>query len=390
MKKVLFAVMAALSLASCSSDEIVTPKPDNDNPTVETRTTQVYAQGRELSFVSTQSAASVATTATTHYYIRIDGRIPEIKNDYCPSEQYLPQKSKGSGDMTLVSDKNAGVLNIDYPFSTEGVVWPITRYVYDSTGEEVKKVIISEPDLYTLLHANENTDFDAIVNKLNLDSCKVIWYVAREGQKNGWHVDGVLTMKSTKDVTEIPGITIDEEKNYDNKADKPTLPDTVVEGNGNVEVNVHQQLHQDWEEIKTSIHVRDLINGVTVEIPLEKENVAEADDFAIRTYDYDLESKVFLNGKEYVLNDNNPIKITIEHQADKVVIAVSAINPDYITALRKAYGDGLTIEVHTYPKNLTKGEIWSRVQQTKVKVNPTTYDSSKLKVSLTKYDDAAE
>lgn len=388
MKKLLFTLMAALSIASCSSDEPISSGSDNDTSTSDTRATQVYVQGRELSYTKTTRAASVENTAPTHFFIRIDGRIPELEGDNFPSEQYLPQNPKGSHDMTLIAEGNAGMLNIDYPFSTEGAIYPITRYVYDSTGKNVKKVIINEPSIQQLLASNRNTDFDAYLNKINLDNYKVIWYVAKEGQKNGWHVDGVLTMKSTNDVTEIPGITIDENKDYNNSADKPSLPDNVVEGNGNVEVNVHQQLHQDWEEIKTSIHIRDLINGLTVEIPLEKENVAEADDFAIRTYDYELESKVFLNGKEYVLNDNNPIKITIEHKADKVVIAVSAVNPDYITALRKAYGDGMTIEVHTYPKNLTKSEIWSKVQQTTVKVNPATYDSSKLKVSLTKYDDA--
>ena len=287
--------------------------------------------------------------------------------------------------MTLISDKNYGIINLDYPYDSEGAVYPATRYIYDSKGIATAKVLDSVPNLKELLEANQNTDYTDLINKINLDNCKVIWYVIKNGNRNGWHVDGVLTMKSTNDVNEIPGMEITENKDLVNSADKDTLPSEVTPGNGNIEVDIHQQKHQDWDEIKTSIHVRDLVDKVRVEIPLEKVNVAEADDFAIRTYDYELESKVFLNGKEYVLNDNNPINIAIEHLADKVVITISAINHDYIKALREAYGDGVTVEVHTYPKNLTEGEIFSRVQQSVVSVLPTTYDESKIKVNRTKY-----
>ncbi len=275
------------------------------------------------------------------------------------------------------------MINLDYPYSSEGVVWPITRYVYDTTGKEVDKVIVQQPDLKKLLDANQNRQFSSLISKLDLDNCKVIWYVAREGQSNGWHVDGVLTLKSTNDIKDIPDLKIDEDNNYTNSAEKEPLPEETELGNGNVEVNVHQQLHKDWDEIKTSIHVRDLVDEVNVEIPIGFDNVAESDDFAIRTYDYELESKVFLNGTEYSLNDTNPIKIQVKHEADKVVISVSAINHDYIKALRQAYGDGVTVEVHTYPKGLSKNDIWSRVQQSTVNVVPASY--SNIKVSRTKY-----
>lgn len=388
MKRLFLLMLPLMMLASCGDDSGVIGGTENPTPDInptETRATQMFVQGKEISYTSSTRAAGDENTATAHFFVRIDGNIPEIKDDYCPSEQYLPQDKKGSKDMTLVCDANAGEINLDYAYSSEGVIWPITRYVYDSTGKEVNKVIIKEPDLKTLLASNKNTDFNDVVSKLDLDECKVIWYVAREGQSNGWHVDGVLTMKSTTDVTEIPGMDIDEDKDYTNSASKPTLPEDAQYGNGNVEVNVHQQLHKDWEEIKTSIHVRDLVDGVKVEIPLEYDNVAEADDFAIRTYDYTINSKVFLNGTDYVQNDTNPIQIKVEHLASKVVITVSAINHEYIKNLRKAYGDGVTVEVHTYPKNQSKDQIWQKVQASTVTVSPASYDSSKIKVSRTRY-----
>lgn len=394
MKKLALFVMSALCLASCSDESgIINGGNTNTDPT-ETRATQVYVQGKELTYNSSTRATKSYTcaaevsenTVPAHFFLRIDNRIPSIEGHSIAASQYLPQQFKGSKDLSLISSANAGIVNLEYAYTTDGAQYPITRYLFDTTGKETKKVLVEEPDLYTLLHANQNTDYTSLINALNLDSCKVIWYIVKEGERNGWHVDGVLTMKSTKDVSEIPGMNIkDENKNLDNAADKPSLPEEVVSGNGNVEVDIHQQLHQDWDEVKTSIHVRDLVDEVKVEIPLEKSNVAEADDFAIRTYDYDLESKVFLNGKEYVLNDNNPIKIAVEHQADKVVITISAISHDYITALRQAYGDGVTVEVHTYPTNLSKSEIFDRVKASTVSVVPASYDSSKIIVHRTKY-----
>lgn len=389
----MYLMLPLMLLASCSDDAYVTGSPELPKPgetvETETRSTQLYVQGKQLAGTTTRAVSSTAT-APTHFFIRIDGRIPEIKSDYCPSDQYLPQRLKGSKDMTLISDANAGVINLDYPYSSEGVKYPITRYVYDTTGKEVNKVLVEQPDLKTLLDANLNTDFTELISKLDLSKCKVIWYVAREGQSNGWHVDGVLTMNSTTDVKDIPDMKLDEDKDYVNSATKPSLPEQTEFGNGNVEVNIHQQLHEDWDEIKTSIHVRDLIDGLTVEIPLEYDNVAEADDFAVRTYDYELASTVFLNGKEYQLNDTNPIKIKIEHMDSKVVISVSAINHDYISALREAYGDGVTIEVHTYPKNLSKDAIWERVQKSTVTVLPESYDKSNIKTKIDKYIESEE
>lgn len=45
--------------------------------------------------------------------------------------------------------------------------------------------------------------------------------------------------------------------------------------------------------------MRDLVDNVVVEIPLEYENIAESDDFAIRTYDVELDSRIYINGTEY-------------------------------------------------------------------------------------------
>lgn len=125
--------------------------------------------------------------------------------------------------------------------------------------------------------------------------------------------------------------------------------------------------------MKTSIHIRDLVESVTVEIPIGSQYIAEADDFALRTYDLELESKVYINGSEYILDSTNPVKITISHEADKVVITARCTDKAYLQALRKEYGDGVTIEVHTYQKDLTRAEAWAKIKQSKVTVLPSSY-----------------
>lgn len=132
--------------------------------------------------------------------------------------------------------------------------------------------------------------------------------------------------------------------------------------------------HKTWQEIKTTVHVRDLVDNVVVEIPLEYENIAESDDFAIRTYDVELESRIYINGTEYALDSTNPVKVTIEHRADKAVFTIVCKDAKYLAALRKEFADGVTVEIHTYPKNLTPEVVWGKLKNSTVKVSPATYE----------------
>ena len=120
--------------------------------------------------------------------------------------------------------------------------------------------------------------------------------------------------------------------------------------------------------------MRDLVDKVTVEIPIGREDMAETDDFDIRTYDLVLGAKVYINGHEYTLDSESPVKITIEHQVDKAVFTIACTDAKYLAALRKEYGDGVTVEIFSYPKNLTKEEVWAKLKQAKVTTTPATYE----------------
>jgi hypothetical protein len=218
------------------------------------------------------------------------------------------------------------------------------RYIYDTEGKKTQPVILEAPsvvdiladeveDLEAEIAANKNvaknTATLANVNALlakgaeYLDS-HVLWYVVKEvGGRYRWHVNGVI-----RDV-ETPEYVID------------PIPD-------NVEVDVHQQIHKDWNEIKTSIHVRTDASSVKVILPLKEEDVLENDDFDIRVYD--------VYYKEYTVKHN------ITHDANGITIEITDIPATMIDEMKSTFGDGITIEVHSY---VTK-DVWDELKNSRV------------------------
>ena len=362
-------IMAAMMFAACSSDDAI-----SDGQTKNQKSTEVYAMGKMLDGINGTRAGGSADYAQSrateganyvnaYFFIRIDGRIPKTVGQYNPQD-YWPYNN-GS----VFNTANCGLVDTNYPYwqlySTNGATG-VREYLYDSTGEAVSKIIDKVPSFKSMMSVNKKDMAD--VAAIDTTKLKIIWYVAKYTYGK-WHIDGVLTFDHVKDVEDIPGGNYGE-PSLDNKADE-----TPVAGLKNVEVDIHQQQHTDWQEVKTSVHIRDLVDKVMVEIPLEYENIAEADDFAIRTYDLEIGEKVFINGTEYVLDSKNPVKVTIEHRADKAVFTITCTDAKYLNALRKEYGDGVTVEIHTYPKNLTKEEVWMKLKNSKVKVSPETYEN---------------
>jgi hypothetical protein len=199
--------------------------------------------------------------------------------------------------------------------------------VVDILGDE-------KTDLETAIANNQNvakntTNLQKVNDLLDLGSdyleSHVLWYVVKEvGMKNGWHVNGVIS----DDV--VPSYTIDQ------------VPD-------NLEVDIHQQEHQDWNEIKTSIHIRTDVESVTINIPLRQEDIIERDDFAIRVFDFDY--------SEYHITH----KVT--HNENGITIEITDIPAELIQTLKDNFGDGLTIEIHSY---CTTADIWEQLKGSRV------------------------
>ncbi len=172
-----------------------------------------------------------------------------------------------------------------------------------------------------------------------------------------WNVDGVLTMDTVDDVRDIPGMHIEEEDYME-----PSSKDIE----GTVKVDIHQQEHNDWEAIKTTIHIGALVDSVKISIPIGQDLMAAQDDFAIRTYD----AYYPINYIEFNL------KVDVAHEADQMVFTIKNIKPEVITAEKVNNQDGLTVEIYSYPRRALESEdptvyrqmLYQKLQQAKVKV----------------------
>lgn len=148
----------------------------------------------------------------------------------------------------------------------------------------------------------------------------------------------------------------------------PTPEPTPVVREGEVEFDIHQQEHKDWNEIKTSIHVRDTA-AVHVFLPIPMESQAVADDFDIRTgnvYQYveSFEAKFEFAGKEF------SFPVEINHIATGIDILIDCTTAEAKEALKLARGvfdDGITFEIHSYVNpDVATEQIWNWLKTVKL------------------------
>ena len=294
---------------------------------------------------------------SARFSIRVDGKIPDFYDK--SSAQYYGRPAGKAG----VNSRNIGKVSSEYIYShyndrdldyykvdkKTGENIGLFRYVYDVKGLKTQPVILEAPSVVDIL-ADEKDDLEAEIASLTaagkstknaqkklddvnsliaqgaeyLDS-HVLWYVVKEvASQYRWHVNGVIRNEVT------PEYQID------------PIPDDV-------EVDVHQQDHQDWFEIKTSIHVRADVGSVKVTLPLKEEDILEQDDFTVRVFNYDL--------------DSYHVKHTVTHNANGITYEISEIPASLIEELRTNIGDGITIEFHSYCKK----DVWEELQHSSVK-----------------------
>ncbi len=309
MKKLLFGCLALFALAGCSGESDL----DVNSPKVPAArralpSTEVYVGGTLVTSYTDgagrQVRASSYTGATydnVYFYLRVDNRIPGVRQGYSPN-LYFPQNAGGGSRM---EGRNRGRIMQDYAYRYLGMRG-VNEYVFDDKGLATAETFVEAPTLDDLLAANQNTSISASLANIDRNQAKILWYVVKyqpadyvPGQqgRGAWHVDGVLTLPTTQSVTEIPGMNIGEAEYMTpstpvNQPEPPTPPspnppsgEGEVENGNYVKVDLHQQMHKDWEAIKTTIHIGATVEKVKVTIPLGRADVAEKDDFALRTYD---------------------------------------------------------------------------------------------------------
>lgn len=140
---------------------------------------------------------------------------------------------------------------------------------------------------------------------------------------------------------------------------------------GEVEFDIHQQQHKDWNEIKTSIHVRDTA-AVHVFLPIPVEYQAVADDFHIRAgVNYESISYTEkLNAKFKFAEQEFSFPVEIKHSTAGIDILIDCTTDEAKAALKLARGvfdDGITFEIHSYVNpDVNTDQIWNWLKTVKL------------------------
>lgn len=286
-----------------------------------------------------------------YYYIRIDGNIPGDYAVHHPAKDYFPRTGAGK---TVISDLNHGYITANAEFRS---CPKFTKYIYSTDGSAIQSIIVEEPTLEDMIAANTNPNDDFTGYLEHKDELHFLWYACKKQDSDHlWHIDGILT---TKDRTELSETDYGEEiiPKYEDYGMVDDEGSVVREGS--VEVDVHQQEHQGWNEIKTSIHLRDTVD-VEVFLPIDYQS--QADDFQIRAgVDYAYITEL-LNSKISIGDTEYQMEVSITHEEAGIRIHVKP-NREALKAARERYDDGLTFEVHSYvTPGIPTDVIWKKLK----------------------------
>ena len=187
--------IAAIAMISCSDDSTSGQGTGGQGSQTKTEpSTQVYIQGNKAA--ATRAAAAKVNKKAAHFFIRLDNRIAGAED--CKSDDYFPQDAFGNTVRLL---KNKGYIDADYAYYSSNDDYD--KYVYDSKGKATLDAIVEQPQLKDIIKANLNPKLK--LKDIDIEDLYVIWYMVKK-QKDGWHVDGVLTKKTNKDLSAIPGV----------------------------------------------------------------------------------------------------------------------------------------------------------------------------------------
>lgn len=305
-----------------------------------------------------------------YYYIRIDGNIPGEDAVNLPAKEFFPRTK---ANKTMICDLNHGYVqaNVDWRSCNK-----FNMYVYSKDGSAVQSIIVEEPTLEDLINADQGVvtkdgqtvkdDFSGYL--AHKDELHFIWYACKKQETDHlWHIDGILT---TKDRTNITDTDYGEEIVKKNEDEFGMVNDEGdVTRNAHIEVDVHQQEHADWNEIKTSIHMRDTVD-VEVFLPIDYQQLS--DDFDIRAgvdYAYITELK---DAQIQIGDATYEMQVSITHEAAGTRIIVHP-NKEALRAAREIYQDGITFEIHSYvTPGIPTAIIWEKLKGTTCTVSPYT------------------
>lgn len=366
---VLFSAVAAFT--ACSSSEEANGT--DDSLLANAPQTEVYMGVDVLNNYQkvnavTRAANPLSPTANVNYFnVKVD---PRLGFNVAPNK-YVGVMNNGKvytdcPYITINKDKN-----FDYLLSTNGSGLRTLIAAGDTTTATIVKKLTS-------WCGRTNPVSPTVVEK----NIRVIWYLAKS-MENGWHVDGLLTdkddIKAACDACKDEGfqeITFGEndgkmQLTYQQLADYYPAIYNIKPIDPTLLVDIHQQKHYSWGEIKTSLHIKEA-KDVKVFLPVGIDYTVEGVESAALVRYFEKYFEV----QDYDATIGANVKLTVERQAAGITINVTGVTKELLKALERRYNDGLTIEIHSYYKLSDKnGEsdyivpVWSALKNSTV-----TYD----------------
>lgn len=368
----LFALFAAVAaFTACSNSEEANGT--DDSSLANAPQTEVYMGVDVLNNYQkvnavTRAANPLSPTADVKYFnVKVD---PRLGFNVAPNKYVIVMNNgKVYTDcpyITINKDKN-----YDYLLSTNGSGLRTLIAAGDTTTATIVKKLTS-------WCGRTNPVSPTVVEK----NIRVIWYLAKS-MENGWHVDGLLTdkddIKAACDACKDEGfqeITFGEndgkmQLTYQQLADYYPAIYNIKPIDPTLLVDIHQQKHSSWGEIKTSLHIKEA-KDVKVFLPVGIDYTVEGVESAALVRYFEKYFEV----QDYDAAIGANLKLTVERQSAGITINVTGVTKELLKALERRYNDGLTIEIHSYYKLSDKeGEsdyiapVWSALKNSTV-----TYD----------------
>ena len=370
LKNLFLASVAIGALTACSSSDDQSAEPGaTSNWLANAPGTEVYVGVEALNNLESASATTRAmvnplapTVKVTYFNVKVDPRLGYTlkPNTYTPG----------------VLD---GMLYTDCPFITINN-GNDKSYLLSTDGSAMRCLIAAGDTTTANVIANVEKKYKRtgrISPTVVEDKIHVVWYLAKD-MNNGWHIDGLLTdkedVKSACEAARDEGfqeITFGEngsQLTYEQLMDFLPVDYKVKPIDKTLEVDINQQEHNTWGEIKTSIHIKEA-KDVKVYLPISK-------DYTVENADTNEVAKYFT--KTYEVQNYNEtigsdIKVNVERNATGVTIAVSGVTEELLKALERRYNDGLTVEVHTFYKLADeagngdyKVPVWNKLKESTV------------------------
>lgn len=371
LHKLFFLFAAVAAFTACSSSEEANGT--DDSLLANAPQTEVYMGVDVLNNYQkvnavTRAANPLSPTANVNYFnVKVD---PRLGFNVAPNK-YVRVMNNGKvytdcPYITINKDKN-----FDYLLSTNGSGLRTLIAAGDTTTATIVKKLTS-------WCGRTNPVSPTVVEK----NIRVIWYLAKS-MENGWHVDGLLTdkddIKAACDACKDEGfqeITFGEndgkmQLTYQQLTDYYPAIYNIKPIDPTLLVDIHQQKHSSWGEIKTSVHIKEA-KDVKVFLPVGIDYTVEGVESAALVRYFEKYFEV----QDYDATIGANVKLTVERQPAGITINITGVTKELLKALERRYNDGLTIEIHSYYKLSDKnGEsdyiapVWSALKNSTV-----TYD----------------